>query len=312
MKGQPVKENDFDRERPFLSFTHARRGEILSVRAPAKINWFLHVISKRSDGYHDIISLMQCVSLYDEVFFEHADSIVVEGDLEIPASENLVYRAALLLQEYSSCRKGARITLRKHIPVSAGLGGGSSDAAFTLSGLNRLWGLGLRLPDLCQIGARIGSDIPFFFHGPAALVEGKGNRVKPLSVDADVWLLLVKPDVAVSTAWAYTAFDASPRSALTKKPPDIKLFCQGLHNQDFLSVAPLLRNDLEEVVVKEHPVVGEIKQKLVATGAEASLMSGSGPTVFGVFRTRKEAEKALMAMKPHWCSIVRTLGEIGL
>jgi len=304
---RPAKESDSIPRRPVLPSPCARNNNVLSVRAPAKINWFLHVLKKRHDGYHDIVSLMQCVSLHDELIFEHADSIVVESDLDIPVSENLVYKAASFLQQYASCRKGARIILRKQIPLSAGLGGGSSDAAYTLSGLNPLWELGLPREELCFIGARIGSDIPFFFHAPAALVEGKGDSVKPLKMDLFFWLLLVKPDITVSTAWAYAAFDLMPGPALTKKPLDIKLFCQGLHKQDFLSLAHLLSNDLEEVVMREYPAVGDIKHKLIEMGAEISLMSGSGPTVFGVFRTREKAENALTVMKPHWCCIVQTL-----
>jgi 4-diphosphocytidyl-2-C-methyl-D-erythritol kinase len=280
---------------------------IFSLQAPAKINWFLHILGKRQDGYHDIVSLMQCVSLYDELTFEQDDSITIESDLDIPVADNLIYRAASLLKQYAGYEKGARIILRKQIPVSAGLGGGSSDAACTLSGLNALWGLGLQHEELQMIGARIGSDIPFFFHPPAALVEGKGNVVKPLQTEQSFSFLLVKPDVRVSTAWAYGAFDQTSMHALTKKPIDIKLFCQALQRQDFLCLANLLFNDLEEVVIREYPAVREIKQKLIEAGAEASLMSGSGPTVFGVFKSRGKAEKAFGVMRPNWCRIVQGL-----
>lgn len=302
----PVKRSDRIPQRVVSSPLPVRK-TLLSVKAPAKINWFLHVLQKRKDGYHDIVSLMQCVDLYDELIFDHADSIVVESDFDIPVTDNLVYKAALLLKDCVSYRKGARIILRKEIPVSAGLGGGSSDAAHTLSGLNTLWRLGLRSEDLSFIGARIGSDIPFFFQSPFALVEGKGDRVIPQEENPSCWLLLVKPDMAVSAAWAYTAFDGITGNTLTKKTIDIKLFCQALQKQDFLTLTHLLFNDLEEVVMREYPAVREIKQKLVETGAEVSLMSGSGPAVFGVFGSLEKAEKALTLMKPHWCRIVRTL-----
>ncbi len=303
---KPVKRSDPTSPRPNVSSTLVQNNS-LSIRAPAKINWFLHIVQKRKDGYHDIVSIMQCVSLYDELIFDHADSIAVESDMDIPVSDNLVYKAASLLKEFVSYSKGARIIIKKQIPVSAGLGGGSSDAAYTLSGLNTLWGLGLQHEELCSIGARIGSDVPFFFHAPAALVEGKGDRVNSLKIDSSCRLLLVKPNVSVSTAWAYGEFDQLSGHTLTKKPFDIKLFCRTLQKQDFLSLAYMLSNDLEEAVMREYPAVSEIKHKLVKMGAEASFMSGSGPTVFGVFRSKEKAEKAFVAMGHHWCRIVQTL-----
>ena len=283
------------------------QNSLLTVRAPAKINWFLDILQKRKDGYHDIISLMQCVSLYDELIFDHADSITVESDMDIPVSDNLVYKAAAFLKKAVSYPNGARILVRKEVPVSAGLGGGSSDAAYTLAGLNILWGLGLQQEELCSIGARIGSDVPFFFHAPAALVEGKGDRVQSMSIGQSCRLLLVNPRVNVSTAWAYDAFDQLSEGTLTKKPIDIKLFCQALQNQDYRFLACMLFNDFEHVIMREYPSVGEIKNKLIEMGAEVSLMSGSGPTVFGVFRSREAAEKALQVVGPHWCRIVETL-----
>jgi 4-diphosphocytidyl-2-C-methyl-D-erythritol kinase len=303
---KPVKRSDPASPRSSVSSPIVQNNS-LSIRAPAKINWFLHILQKRKDGYHDIVSLMQCVSLYDELVFDHADSIAVESDMDIPVSDNLVYKAASLLKKIVSYSKGARIFVKKQIPVSAGLGGGSSDAAYTLTGLNILWGLGLQREELCSIGVRIGSDVPFFFHAPAALVKGKGESVNTLKIDPSCRLLLVNPNVNVSTAWAYGAFDQLPGHTLTKKPLDIKLFCQALHRQDFLSLADMLSNDFEEIVMGEYPAISEIKHKLVTMGAEASLMSGSGPTVFGVFKSREKAEKALAAMKPHWCRIVKTL-----
>jgi 4-diphosphocytidyl-2-C-methyl-D-erythritol kinase len=303
---KPVKRSDFSPVRPRGSFPLAQ-GDSLTLRAPAKINWFLQIIKKRKDGYHDIVSLMQCVSLYDELIFDHADSIAVESDIDIPVSDNLVYKASALLKKYVSYRKGARIIVKKHIPVTAGLGGGSSDAAYTLSGLNTLWGLGLQNQELSSIGAHLGSDIPFFFNAPAALVEGKGDRVTSLKIEPSFILLLVKPYVDVATAWAYASFDQLHGHTLTKKPIDIKLFCRALEKQDYLSLTKILSNDLEEVVMREYPAVREIKHKLTEMGAEVSAMSGSGPTVFGVFRNKEKAENAATAMKPNWCRIVETL-----
>ena len=146
----------------------------LSLNAPAKINWFLGVAGKRDDGYHNIVSLMQCISLYDTLTFDHADSVEITSYLDIPVRDNIVHKAASRLKEYTSCRKGADISLKKNVPVSAGLGGGSSDAACTLLGLNELWGLGLGKKRLSSIASEIGSDVPFFLNGPVAVVEGKG------------------------------------------------------------------------------------------------------------------------------------------
>jgi 4-diphosphocytidyl-2-C-methyl-D-erythritol kinase len=280
---------------------------LFSLKTPAKINWFLSIDAKRVDGYHDIRSLMQCVSLFDHLSIEHADSIDVTGNLDIPLDSNLVYKAALLLKKRTSCRMGAKITLKKDIPVSAGLGGGSSDAACILSGLNRLWGLNLNNSELSTIGAEIGSDVPFFFNGPFALAEGRGEKVTPLNHASSVILLLVNPPVPVSTAWAYACYDAIAAYKLTKKVIDIKLFCQALEKQDFSSLDSMLGNDLEEAVIRECPLISEIKQKLGEKGALIVAMSGSGPAVFGVFAGRKEAEKAARDMKPYWCAVVETL-----
>jgi 4-diphosphocytidyl-2-C-methyl-D-erythritol kinase len=274
-----------------------------SLRAPAKINWFLFVLGRRSDGYHDIASPMQCVSLFDVLEFEKSDRIELESEIDIPKEENLVYRAALMLREHASFKGGARITLRKEIPSAAGLGGGSSDAAFTLIGLNRLWGLGRTREELMGLAALLGSDVPFFVQGPFALIEGRGEKVTPLSAGSSLALLLVNPGVPVSTAWAYGAHEAE----LTKKDVDIKLFCQSLAAKDFPSLARMIVNDLEKPVIRRYPVVAEIKEMLVAHGAVVSCMSGSGPTVFGVFRSEGQALDASAKMGGHWRRVVKTL-----
>jgi len=281
----------------------------LSLKAPAKINWFLTIIDKREDGYHNIMSLMQCISLYDNLIFEHADSIDVVSNLDIPLNDNIVYRAASLLKQYTAYSKGAKIILQKNIPVSAGLGGGSSNAAYTLSGLNTLWGLDLSKRELGSIGAEIGSDVPFFLNGPFALVEGMGEKVTPFTLEtaSPFVLLLVKPQIPVSTSWAYAHFDKLNRNELTKMTVDIKLFCQAIKKLDFASLSTMLNNDLEKVVIERYPVIREIKYKLLEVGAVISAMSGSGPTVFGVFNSKDAARKGVGAMMPHWYSIVDAL-----
>jgi 4-diphosphocytidyl-2-C-methyl-D-erythritol kinase len=275
---------------------------LLNVRAPAKINWFLSVLAKRNDGYHDIHSLMQRVSLYDDLLFYSADTLEVICDSDIPLEDNLVYKAASLLQKYTSCKKGIKIILHKNIPVSAGLGGGSSDAAFALLGLNTLWGLGLTKRELTAIGLEIGSDVPFFLNGASALIEGKGEKITYLNINASMALLLVKPPVSVSTAWAYKNM-----KKLTKKTIDIKLFCQALNKGDFASLSNMLKNDLEKAVVKRYPLVGKIKAILLEQGAFISAMSGSGPTVFGVFESTAKASSASSELGQNWCRVVTTL-----
>jgi 4-diphosphocytidyl-2-C-methyl-D-erythritol kinase len=291
-----------------------------SLRAPAKINWFLKIIEKRNDGYHSIQSLMQCIALYDTLYFERTAMIELECDQDIPVSDNLVYKAACLLKECTAYRQGARITVKKNIPVGAGLGGGSSNAAYTLVGLNTLWGLNLAADTLRALGARIGSDVPFFFDGPCSFVEGRGEQATPVSLDRSATLLLVKPPLSVSTAWAYDAFDQKRISKgdtgalslsfdekLKKKPLDIKLFCQSLSKQDFATLTEMQENDLENIVIARHPVIQEMKERLLNEGAVMSAMSGSGPTVFGVFENKNMAEQAAVTMSPNWCCIVETL-----
>ncbi|OGW54546.1 MAG: 4-(cytidine 5'-diphospho)-2-C-methyl-D-erythritol kinase [Nitrospirae bacterium RBG_13_43_8] len=275
---------------------------LLNLRAPAKINWFLSVLARRKDGYHDIDSLMQCVSLYDDLLFHSASALQVICDSDIPLEDNLVYKAASLLQNYTSCRKGIKIILHKNIPTSAGLGGGSSDAASTLLGLNTLWGLGLKKRELAAMGLEIGSDVPFFLNGPSALIQGRGERITHIDFDSSMALLLVKPPVSVSTAWAYKSV-----KKLTKKTIDIKLFCRAFDERDFASLSSILKNDLEKIVVKEYPVVGKIKNGLLEQGSVLSAMSGSGPTVFGVFESTAKASSAAREFGEHWCRVVTTV-----
>jgi 4-diphosphocytidyl-2-C-methyl-D-erythritol kinase len=279
----------------------------VSLCAPAKINWFLKIISKRTDGYHNIMSSMHGINLYDTLMFEHGDSLYVDSDIEVPVTDNLVYRAAFNLKQRSLYKKGAKITLIKKIPVAAGLGGGSSDAAYTLLGLNILWDLRLSKKELHSIASEIGADVSFFLNGPLAMVEGRGEIVSPLATKSSFLLVLAKPPISVLTAWAYEQFDERKTSELTKIPIDIKLFCQALNKKDFAALNIMLINDLEKVVIERYPVVGEIKDKMTENGALYTAMSGSGPAVFGIFQDKAKAEKTLEALKPNWCCLVNTL-----
>lgn len=287
---------------------------MLTLRPPAKINWFLNVFNRREDGFHDILSLMQQVSLSDILTFDDAGEIEVITEAAIPLNNNLVYRSALLLKEFSGVKLGARIELKKEVPMAAGLGGGSSDAAYTMIGLNRLWNLNLPVHELMRLGERLGSDIPFFFQGPVAVVEGRGEKVSPVTLMKPYTLLLVKPRIEVSTAWAYKEFHDSAESdsvVLTNKANNIKLLCHALENGDLSYLSSTLRNDLESHVVKRHPVINNIKNELLSKGAVFSSMSGSGPTVFGVFETEGKALNAMKGMPPdNWCRVVETVTSV--
>ena len=282
---------------------------MIILKAPAKINWSLSVFDKRDDGYHDILSLMQCVTLSDSLMFEHCNTLDVITGAPIPLGDNLVHRAMVLLKERSGVREGARIRLSKEIPVAAGLGGGSSDAAFTLMGLNLLWNLGMTHHELAKIGETLGSDVPFFFHGPFSVIRGRGEIVSPVTPGISYAILLVNPRTGISTAWAYAELDrgSASRVVLTKKDNNIKLLCQALEKGDFASLSSMRRNDLEPLVIRRYPEIGEIRAELLKRGALFSSMSGSGPTVYGVFRNENDAMKALEYMLPHWCRIVWTM-----
>lgn len=274
------------------------------LETPAKINWFLSVLNKREDGYHNIVSLMQAVGLYDTLLFEESERVEVISDIaDLPAEMNLVFKAAVLMKDRAAVRTGARITLKKDIPLAAGLGGGSSDAACALIGLNRLWGLTLNTADLRDMGAQLGSDVPFFIDDIFAIVEGRGEAITPLGDASEMPLLLVNPGISVSAAWAYKALQAG----LTKKAVDIKLFCQSLDRKDFDALRSQQINDLELPVLKEYSAIGRIKELLLGQGAVMSAMSGSGSTVFGVFGTAEEAQNASKGMGTYWCRAVKTL-----
>lgn len=284
---------------------------MLTLAAPAKVNWFLRVSGIRADGYHDILSLMQCLTLEDFLSFELSDRLEVISGLQIPLTENLVYKAALLLKDISGTALGAKIFLKKDIPLAAGLGGGSSDAAATLAGLNRLWGLNLKTQELAGLGETLGSDIPFFFNQPAAVIKGRGELVSPVRLSKPHIILLVKPRVAVSSAWAYAEFDrlSVSRSELTKEADNIKLIIQAFEQGDYAYLSSELKNDLEPYVISRYPEIGDIKTKLLQRGAVMALMSGSGSAVFGVFDSGLQAEDAMRHLSPDWCRIVKTIAD---
>jgi 4-diphosphocytidyl-2-C-methyl-D-erythritol kinase len=285
---------------------------MLTLKAPAKINWFLTVIGKRDDGYHEIQSLIQKITLYDVLRFSPiseeaaaSDNIILETGAPIAAEQNLVYKAAMRLKSRYGVEKGAVIRLEKNIPMGAGLGGGSSDAASALQGLNELWSLGLTADELCLTAEEIGSDVPFFLSGPLSYVYGRGEKLVPRKALRPMDLLLVKPTFEVSTAWVYKNF-----AILTKKVGkvnNIEHFIRNIERAELNGITGDLSNDLELVTVSSFPVIAEIKEKLRRQGAVFSLMSGSGSTVFGVFESRRLAEQASLYFNDYWTAVVETV-----
>jgi 4-diphosphocytidyl-2-C-methyl-D-erythritol kinase len=260
--------------------------------APAKINLFLRVLRKRADGYHDIFSLMQKISLYDELTFAHYPRGIV---LHCPGSDlpendnNLVVRAAKAIFDYCDYQSGIKITLVKKIPMTAGLGGGSSDAATTLIALNKLCSLKLKKNELIKLGAKIGADVPFFIFGNAALASGIGDKLKHLRNLPPLDLILIKPSFELSTKMVYENLNL--RLTMEKNNYSIPRIL------DLGDIVQVLHNDLESVSIKIHPELTDLKQMLLRHGALGALMSGSGPTVFGIFRNGNEAKKALKGIE---------------
>lgn len=283
---------------------------MLTIKAPAKINWFLYVLGLRDDGYHEIRSLMQKITLYDTLTFSLSEDLILETDTSIPVEQNLVYKAAALLRNAYGVREGARIKLLKNIPVGAGLGGGSSDAAAALKGLSELWSLNIVHEELSTLACRLGSDVPFFLRGPISFAEGRGERLTSCRAQKAIHLLLIKPPFPVSTAWVYGEIRKGGWSRLTNKSDkvdNIEFLISSVERAGFRDAAEFISNDLESVTVKSFPVIAEIKKKLINKGAILSLMSGSGPTVFGVFHCQEDARKVSRSFKDCWTAVVRTI-----
>ncbi|MDO8426134.1 MAG: 4-(cytidine 5'-diphospho)-2-C-methyl-D-erythritol kinase [Deltaproteobacteria bacterium] len=262
--------------------------------SPAKVNLILRVIKKREDGFHDIFSVMQPVSLFDHISIEvkEGDSISVSSDrTDLPAdSSNLAYRAARLFFDLTGIKKGAAIHIQKNIPVGGGLGGGSSNAATVLIGLNGLTGAGLSEKELMDESSKLGSDVPFFILKGAAVATGRGEVLKKITLPRFNYVL-VNPGLHVSTAWVYNNLD------LTKKVEDNILSYSEAGLWEGERIKRLLVNDLEPVTAKRYPVISELKRELDGLGALGALMSGSGPTVFGVFPDRDSALSAFKSLK---------------
>jgi len=259
-------------------------------KAPAKINLLLDVLHKRSDGFHEVEMIMTMVDLADRLEMEELprDTIIISSQAGyIPLDEkNLAFQAAKLIKERYNVRRGVYIHLDKKIPVAAGLAGGSSDAAATLRGLNRLWGLGIPEDELRDLGAALGSDVPFCVSGGTAIARGRGEKLERIANPPQCWVVLAKPPINVSTADVYGKLRAS---ALTEHPSTANML-RAIETGSFPAMCRSLGNVLETVTLDLYPEVRQLKASMSRLGADGVLMSGSGPTVFGL--VSKEAKVA--------------------
>lgn len=261
--------------------------------APAKINLTLDVMNKRSDGYHEVRMVMQSISLTDILTVTEADGISMTcSHPTLPVDErNIAFKAAKLI--LSGTGKGVKINLEKRIPIVAGLAGGSSDAAAVLRGINRLYNMGKTHKELLEMAVKLGADVSFCLEGGTALAEGIGEKITRLPQLPKIWLVLVKPHFGVSTALVYRSLKINEISI----HPDTQAMINAINNGNKEEITELLCNVLEDVTFKIKPMLLEIKTELLKYGAQNVLMSGSGPTVFGVFRDESQAKKAVNALQ---------------
>lgn len=264
----------------------------IELKALAKINLGLDVLGRRENGYHDVRMVMQSIYLYDEVKIIRKETagIEVESNLKfLPTDEgNIAYKAAALLMDEFKLSGGVRIILRKHIPVAAGMAGGSSNAAAVLFGMNKMFRLGLSQRSLMERGVRLGADVPYCIMRGTVLAEGIGEELTRLPAMPACTILVAKPPISVSTKTVYEALDSGNIS----NHPDIDGLIRGLENGSLEEIAAHMGNVLEDVTIPMHPVIREIKEEMKAAGALNAMMSGSGPTVFGLFKSRAAAKKA--------------------
>lgn len=278
----------------------------------AKINWTLEILGKRPDGYHELRTLLQTVSVADELIFETLEQgiEIVCDHPDVPCDEtNLAHRAAKLLADFTGVNDGIRVTIRKHIPTASGLGGGSGNAAVTFLALQKLWQVNLTPRDLFELGAKLGADVPFFFVGGTCLGVGRGDEIYPLADIRAGHLLLVNAGILVSTREVYDALppELTNHNAIHKMPTSFEAAYAAITPQDGQI---RLKNDLEIPVLARHGLLGEIKQQLLRAGASGVLMSGSGSTIFAIFDSDEARNSAQRELSQHgwWCAPARTLG----
>ena len=263
----------------------------MEIRTGCKINLGLDVVRRLENGYHEVKMVMQTVGIYDVLDFERTDGgIVITTDSgELPTDENnLIYKAAKPKIRTRSSSLHVKIHLEKHIPIAAGMAGGSTDAAATLKGMNRLFDLGCTLKDLMELGVKIGADVPYCVMGGTALAEGIGEKLTPLAPAPDCYVLVAKPDINVSTKYVYEHLDAQE----IVKHPDIDGMVEAIAEESLQGILDRMENVLETVTVSAYPIIQTIKDRMKELGAINSLMSGSGPTVFGIFVEKDMARRA--------------------
>ena len=270
------------------------------VWAPAKVNLILRVLDQLPNGYHRLWSVMHTVNLADRLTIRSLSSgpniRVTCNDISVPTDgSNLVCRAAALVLKQAGLTEGLEIELEKQIPIAAGLGGGSSDAAAIVFALVRLFDLRWSMSDMAKLGAQLGSDVPFFFSGPSALIRGWGQEVLPLSIEGHRWIVLVNPGFPIETKWAYARLGSTRKEILSITDRLTKLEADRSITWDDL--ARLLENDFESALFPVFPELGKLKAELLAEGAEAALLSGSGATMFGIFPDEKTALQAGKAVQ---------------
>lgn len=271
--------------------------EQITRKAYAKINLVLDVTGRLPNGYHEVSMVMQNVGIHDTLTFaKRGDEQIVltTSDGQLPLGEdNLIYKAVLLLRELTGNKDGVTIHLEKRIPVAAGMAGGSTDAAATLLGVNELLGLGFQKKQLQKESVRIGADVPYCVLGKTAHARGIGEKLTEIASPPQAYLVVAKPDINVSTPVVYRALDSLP----SYPHPDVEGMIQALEQKDLNALCEKLGNVLELVTAKEYPVIGQIEDVLLKEGAKAALMSGSGPSVFGIFDTERQAQTACKALE---------------
>lgn len=287
----------------------------IKIRAYAKINLSLDVIGKRHDGYHDLCMIMQSVELHDVVTVkinQDNENITIQCDkVNVPADDtNTAYKAARLMRDTFGIKHGISVYIQKNIPVAAGMAGGSSDAAAVIKAIDRMFNLGLSLDDMARIGKNIGADIPYCIYGGTMLAQGIGDILTPLPSFCDVPVVILKPKISVSTSWVYSNYDGSK----VYDRPDTDSLIKAIKKADILNVASQMKNVLESVTAEKHKIINEAKRALIKERACGSVMSGSGPSVFGLFLTYGDAYgayKKLSCDKFKWDCFLTKTNDIG-
>lgn len=269
----------------------------MRLRALAKINLGLDVLRKREDGYHELRMIMQTINMYDQLDIEISKTLGIKITTNLPFipvnENNLVYKAAKLLMDEFQVEQGITVDLQKFIPVAAGMAGGSSDAAATMIGVNRLFGLGLSVKELMERGVKIGADVPYCLLRGTALAEGIGDKLRALPACPDCYVLIGKPAISVSTKFVYENLHANE----LEYHPEIDKMLDAIQWHNLNKIADCMGNVLETVTIPHYPIIQEIKDHMKEHGALNAMMSGSGPTVFGLFDDKATAENACEALR---------------